>query len=185
MLPNTNSQPAQQPPASETPASETPASVEPQSWDAWLEGQDDQVKTLYTKHTEGLLNTVKSVRSERDDFAKQIKALAKQQTEGSAAQQSLTEMAEKLEKTERRAAFLEDAMKPEVQCKNPRAAFLLAEAEGLFTKRGEPDWTAIRAAAPELFGAVNANANAGNGTKTAPKSTFDMDDYIRAKVNKK
>ncbi len=155
------------------------------TWETWLEGQDEQVRTLIQKQTEGLLNTVKATRSERDDLAKQIKDLAKKQAEGSDARRALDEMSAKLETTERRAAFMEEAIKPEVQCKNPRAAFLLAEAENLFTKRGDPDWAAIKAAAPELFGTVSANANAGTGTQKPPTPAQNMNDFIRKASGRK
>lgn len=163
-----------------TPAPEQqPADATPASFEEFLEAQPETVKALYTSHSEALLNTVKATRSERDEFAKQIKTLAKQQTEGSEAKRQLEEMATRLEKTERRAAFLEDAMKPEIQCRNAKAAFLLAEAENLFDKKGNPDWAAIKAEAPELFGLPTANANAGNGTGTPPAPKRNMNDFIR------
>ena len=165
---------------------ETPPEGEtPPTWDAWLEAQPEQVKTLYSQHSAGLLNTVKATRSERDEMAKQIKQLAKGQAEGSEAKKALEEMGAQLERTERRASFLEDAMKPEIQCRNARAAWLLAEAESLFTKKGEPDWDAIKREAPELFGMPNANANAGVGTGQPPPSKKNMNDFIRAASGRK
>ena len=171
MLPNQ----AQQ----ETPKPTEPASETPKDFETWLQGQDETVKDLYGKHSEALLNTVKATRKERDDFAKQIKELAKGQAEGSEARKALDEMSARLETSERRAAFLEDAMKPEVQCRNARAAWLLAEAEGLFDKKGNPDWASIKREAPELFGVPVANANAGQGTQQPPNPHKDMNTFIR------
>jgi hypothetical protein len=151
----------------------------PQSWEEYLEKQDEKVKALYNSHSEALLNTVKATRDERDQFKKQIKELAKAQAEGSDAKRQLEEMGAQLEKTERRAAFLEDAMRPEIQCKNARAAWLLAEAESLFDKKGNPDWAAIKREAPELFGVPAANANAGNNTQQSPNPHRDMNAFIR------
>ena len=159
-----------------TTASETPASFED-----FLSAQPEAIKALYTSHSEALLNTVKATRSERDDLAKQIKALAKGQAEGSEAKAQLEAMGAQLEKTERRAAFLEEAMQPAIQCKNARAAWLLAEAENLFDKKGAPDWAAIRREAPELFGVPTANANAGQGTQNQPAQQNDMNAFIRSK----
>ena len=157
-----------------TPASETPATFE-----EFLEAQPEQVKALYTSHSEALMNTVRATRTERDDFAKQIKSLSKGMAEGTEAKKQLDQLSSQLEKTERRAAFLEQAMQPEVQCRNARAAFLLAEAESLFDKKGNPDWAAIRREAPELFGLPTANANAGTGTGSPPAPQKNMNDYIR------
>ena len=64
----------------------------------------------------------------------------------------LSEMSTRAEQAEQRAAFYEEAGRPEIGCSNPKAAYLIAASEGLFTKRGDPDWPAIKAAAPELFG---------------------------------
>lgn len=153
--------------------------VTPKSFEEFLEAQPEEVKTLYQSHSEALLNTVKATRDERDQFKKQIKELAKGQADGSEAKKQLEAMEAQLERTERRAAFLEDAMKPEVQCRNPRAAWLLAEAEGLFDKKGLPDWAAIKRDAPELFGQPVANANAGQGTQQKPNPHKDMNAFIR------
>jgi len=170
--------------ATPTPQEQTP-DVTPETFEAFLEGQPEKIKALYTSHSEALLNTVKATREERDNFKKQIKELAKGQAEGSEAKSQLEQMAAQLEKTERRAAFLEEAMNPAVQCKNARAAFLLAEAENLFDKKGNPDWAAIKREAPELFGVPTANANAGNGTQEKPTPHQTMNDFIRSKAGKK
>src|SRR5574343_879845 len=144
----------------ETPPTEQPpASVTPATWEAFLEGQPQEVKALYTSHSESLLNTVKAVRDERDSFKKQLKDLAKNAEAGSEAQKQLEAMSAQLDITERRATFLEDAVKPEIECRNPGAAWVIAKAQDLFTKNGQPDWKAIKSAAPELFGKVIANAN--------------------------
>ena len=162
------------PPTPPAPASETPASFE-----EFLEAQPEPVKALYNSHSEALLNTVRATRQERDDFAKQIKSLSKGMAEGTDAKKQLEEMSAQLEKTERRATFLEEAMKPEVSCRNAKAAWLLAEAGNLFDKHGQPNWQAIKAEAPELFGIPAANANAGQGTGTPPPPQKNMNDFIR------
>lgn len=159
----------------------TQTSETPVTWEAFLEKQPEEVKNLYKSHSEGLLNTVKATREERDSLSKQIKQLAKEQKEGSEAKSRLDAITAQLEIAERRAAFVEDAIKPEIECRNPGAAWVIAKASDLFDKKGAPDWKAIRAAAPELFGKVIANANAGNGTQTPPAKTKNMNDFIRSK----
>lgn len=167
------------------PTEQPKEGVTPKTFEEFLEAQPEEVRTLYQSHSEALLNTVKATRDERDQFKKQIKELAKGQAEGSEAKKQLEAMEAQLEKTERRAAFLEDAMKPEIQCKNPRAAWLLAEAEGLFDKKGLPDWAAIKRDAPELFGAPVAKANAGEGTQQPPNPHKDMNAFIRTAAGRK
>jgi len=157
---------------------QTQEGATPESWDAWLQAQPDTVKSLYQTHTAGLQNTVKATRQERDDLARQIKDLLPKAEKGSELEKSLTEFSQKLDAAEKRAQFVEEAVKPEIGCRNPKAAYVLAAAENLFTRSGAPDWNAIKAAAPELFGTPSTPGNAGNGTdKPAPKA--GMNEYIR------
>ena len=151
----------------------------PENFEVWLEGQEAKVKELYNAHSEALLNTVRATRKERDDFAKQIKELAKGQAEGSETRKQLDEMSVRLETSERRAAFLEESLKPEIQCRNAKAAWIVAQADNLFDRKGNPDWAAIKNEAPELFGAATAQANAGTGTATPPPASKNMNDFIR------
>ena len=58
------------------------------------------------------------------------------------------------------------------------AAFLVAQAEGLFRKDGAPDWAALQVVAPELF-RKSGQANAGAGTGTPPAAKASMNDFIR------
>lgn len=172
-----NNQPAQ-PPAG-TPAEPAQGATPPLNFDDWLGSQDESIKELIESRFTTLENTVKATRGERDTLAQDIKKLAKEQKEGSEARVQLDKMSAQLEATERRAAFLEEAMNPAIQCRNARAAWLLADAGQLFTKRGTPDWDAIKREAPELFGTPTARANAGNGTQQPPSPTQGMNDFIR------
>jgi hypothetical protein len=172
-----------------TPATATPPEVQPVSadatpapvptWDEWMATQDEPVKQLVTSRFSALESTVKATRDERDDMKHQLKELSKAQAEGSDARKALDETISKLERAERRAAFLEDAVRPEIQCKNPRAAWTLASAQNLFDKHDRPDWNAIKAEAPELFGPLIANANAGTGTGKPIPSAKNMNNFIR------
>ena len=160
------------------PNTTQPASGTPASFEVWIGEQPDEIKALYTAHTTGLQNTVKATRQERDDLAKQIRDLLPKAEKGSELERNLTELGSKLEQAERRAAFVEDAIKPEIGCRNPKAAYALALADNLFDRKGMPDWNAIKAAAPELFGAPTVNANAGTGTQNQPTKT-GMNEFIR------
>jgi hypothetical protein len=162
-----NSQPVNQPP------SETPA-----SWDDALKGFSPDVQALYASHVSGLKNTVQATREERDALAKQIREVSAKAEKGSELEKSLTELGTRLEAAERKAAFVEDAVRPEIGCRNPKAAYALATSENLFDRKGNPDWAAIKAQAPELFGAAGVNGNAGAGTQSPPPKN-SMNDFIR------
>lgn len=129
-------------------------------------------------------NMIKELRTEnakqRRDFADQLREATKKAEKGSEAEKTLGELTAQLEQTQLRAAFIEDAIRPEIGCSNPRAAFLVAQADNLFTKRGEPDWAAIKAAAPELFaGRKTPPGNAGSGNGSPPAQKVGMNEWIR------
>lgn len=152
-------------------------SATPESFEAWLEGQDEKVKGLVSKRFEALENTARVRKEEREALADQLKDLKKKK--GDELQAAIDDVSAKLEAAERRASFIEEAIKPEIECKNPGAAWVIAKAQDLFDKRGLPDWKAIKEAAPELFGKPIANANAGAGTGTKPEPHKDMNAFIR------
>ncbi len=105
-----------------------------ETFESWLETQDETVKSLISGHTQGLSNTVKAVRQERDDFAKQIKDLSAKVEAGSDTQKELERMTAELEAANRRNDFFEGAAAN--GCLNFKAAFALASSENLFKKNG-------------------------------------------------
>lgn len=148
---------------------------------AWLDSQPESVKTLVSGKIERLHGDLHTERQQRKEFANQLKDLTKRAEKGSELEKALGETSTRLEQAEQRAAFYEDAGKPEIGCTNPKAAFLVAQADGLFTKRGDPDWAAIKAAAPELFaGRKTPPGNAGTGNGAPAPKGGTMNDYIRA-----
>jgi hypothetical protein len=149
-------------------------------FDAWFGKLPPHEQEGLDNHTAALRNALESERAERKKLSKEIRDLSGKAEKGSEAEKMAAEMTARLEQAEQRAAFYEEAGRPEIGCSNPRAAFLVASAEGLFTKRGDPDWPAIKAAAPELFGrkvAPPGNAGVGNG---APPAQASMNEFIRA-----
>jgi hypothetical protein len=150
-----------------------------ESWDAFLGAQPEDVKALYTTHVTGLQNAVKATRQERDDFAKQVKDLLPKAEKGSELEKSLLDFTSKLEVAERRAIFAEEAARPEIGCTNPKLAWTLAQSEGLFDRKGAPDWEAIKGAAPELFRKPGAAGNAGAGTGGSGNGKLDMNQMLR------
>lgn len=148
-------------------------------FDEWLAKQEEPVRKAYEQHVTGLKNTVQATRDERDALSRQIRDLLPKAEKGSELERSLIDVAAKLDAAEKRAVFAEEASKPEIGCSNPKAAYLLAVADSLFDRKGSPDWTAIRAAAPELFTKTAARSNAGNGTSERQSTNLSMNDYIR------
>ena len=154
----------------------------PPTFDAWLAGQDEATKNLLDGHTKGLQTALASERAAHSDLAKQVKDLAAKAEKGSDAEKTLTELSGKLQVAEARAAFFEEAIKPEVGCTNPTLAFLLAREGQYFSRRGDPDWEAIRKAAPELFrapGGTNRPGSADGGAGGNQQRPFSMNDAIR------
>ena len=154
----------------------------PQTWDAFVEALPAETRALYDQSVTGLRNTVQATRQERDTLKARVDALvgALDGKEPAAVKQQLTELQTELATANQRAAFYEDAGRPEIGCRNPRLAFMVASSDGLFTRTGSPDWTAIKGAAPELFGPAKPQGNAGSGTGSPPPSGKEsMDDIIR------
>ena len=152
--------------------------TQPIKFAEWLASQDEAVRSAYDEHITGLKATVKATRDERDGLAKQIKDLLPKAEKGSELEKSLTEFGAKLEAAEKRASFFEDAVKPGIDCRNPKAAYALAVTDQLFDRKGSPDWAALKVAAPELFGKVIPPAHPGDGTGAIPKNQ-DMNTFIR------
>ena len=157
--------------ASGTPAAEL-------TFETWYGGLEAPAKSLFDTHITGLKTALDTERTNRAALAKQIKDLAAKADKGSELEKQLTDASAKLEAAERRAAFAEDAIKPEIGCTNVKAAFALAQAEDLFDRHGRPDWNALKATAPELFRKPTVgSADGGAGTNQGPK--LDMNTLIR------
>lgn len=149
----------------------------PASFEAILE-KDPKIKELYEQHTASLLNTVKATREERDGLKSQVKDLLAKSEKGSENEKALSETLAKLEATERRATFVEEAVKPGIDCRNPKAAYALAVTIDAFDRKGNPDWTLLKKEAPELFGKSAPPAHGGSGTDSPPQAN-DINSMIR------
>ncbi len=160
----------------EAPSTDT---TETFDFDSWLDGQPEHVKQGFTSKTTGLHSALESERAQRKDLAKELKKLSGEASQGSEAQKALGEMSSQLERAEQRAAFMEEGVRPEIGCTNLKAAFLVASADGLFKRSGEPDWGAIKQAAPELFQRKTPPGNAGSGNGSPPAEKASMNDWIR------
>ena len=154
---------------------ETPAFA---SFDAFLTAQPEPVRALVESHTSGLKTALASEREQRKELARQLRDATAAAEKGSALAKTLEEISGRAEAAEKRAVFFETATQPGIGCSNPKAAFLVAQAEGLFKRDGSPDWAALQNVAPELFRKAG-QANAGAGVGTPPPARASMNDFIR------
>jgi len=156
-----------------------------ETFESFLVKQPKTVQDLYSAHVTGLKNTVAATRRERDELSGQIKDLTKSAEKGSELEKQLTVISQKLEVTERKSDFMEQAMKPEIGCRNPVAAYALATVNGLFNNKGVPDWTTIKSMAPELFGKEVPKGHGGEGTGgSGDLGKLDMNALIRHKAGR-
>lgn len=148
------------------------------TFDAWYGKLDVSAKKLLDEHTTGLRAALITERQQRSDLAKQLKDLAGKAQKGSELEQQLAQMERSLELAERKAAFAEDALRPEIGCVSLKAAWALALQDELFDRRGRPDWTALKQTAPELFRKPGTGTvDGGTGGQQSPR--MDMNVIIR------
>lgn len=155
------------------------------TFDEWYNSLDENGKKLAAPgkaHFDSVYSTIKDVRKERDDFARQMRDAAKKLEAGSEQQKQFEKLATDLESANKRADFMEEA--PVQECKNAKAAYAIATSQDLFKKDGSPDWKAIKEAAPELFGksTVIRRGNAGSGNSQQTPGT-SMNDWIRGQAH--
>lgn len=152
------------------------------AFDKWLETQTEEVKTLIAERFSSLENTVKATREERDTFKGELKELAKKVTDDSEAGIKISELSKKLEVSERKANFIEQAVKQGVI--RPTAAYAIASTENLYDDKGNPDWNKLKESVPELFKVANTSNNAGSGTNKAALPHRNVNEAFREAANK-
>lgn len=157
-----------------TPDGQQPAPT----FDQWYAGLDGTAKGLFDAHVQGLKSSLTTERQQRGDLARQIGDLKTKAEKGSDLERQLSEVQGALATAERRAAFNEDALRPEIGCVNAKAAYALAVAENLFDSRGRPDWNTLKAMAPELFRKAGAGS-ADGGAGSQQQARLDMNSIIR------
>ena len=154
------------------------------TFEAWLEGQSDEVKNRFEEGTKGLKTALTSERDNTKNLSKQLKDLQAKADKDSDLAKQLSEMQAKLTESERHSAFVDGASA--AGCNNVKAAYKLAKADpDLWKRDGSPDWEAIKAEAPEFFGNKKPDGNAGSGKNTDPNAgTKTMDQWIRKQVRR-
>lgn len=164
------------------PAAQTQQPVQPaanETFETWLEKQDDTVKDLYSAHTTGLRSALDSERAASKAAQAQLRELAKKAEKGSELETALNQQIEKLSALEKQSAFQDKAHAAGVR--NLKLAYLAAAQAGLVGEKGECDFAKLRTEYPELFASAPAPApaNAGNGTGGATPGKVDMNQAIR------
>lgn len=164
-------------------------SVDFKSFDEFYNSLDDNGKKLVDPakaHFERMQSTVTATREERDTLQTQLKDAIKQLKDGP-DKDKFTEISNQLAEQQQRGDFLEEA--PGHNCTNPKAAFIVAKAEGLFGKKGV-DWNALQSLAPEFFGqqtqrkTVTRKTGAGTGTNEDQQPHANMNNWIRQQVGR-
>jgi len=148
-----------------------------------LSAENQRLVAPAKEHFDKVYGTISEVRKERDGFSKQLKDLSKQLEGNKEAQAKVDELSKSLDGANKKADFFAEAIQNE--CKNPKAAFALALASDLFTRDGAPDWKAIKAEAPELFGQkATKKSSAGSGTRTEQPRTGGINEWIREQAGR-
>lgn len=153
------------------------------SWDEIYKALPEDQRKAYDEHVQGLNNTVKATREERNGLQEQLKALLPKAEKGSELEKALNDALVKLDAADKRSNFIEEAVKPEIGCHNLKAAYALAlsEPEKYFKRSGATDWETLKKDAPELFGPITPDGSGGEGTNNDGKP-LSMNELIRAKA---
>lgn len=162
----------------------------PETWQAWLEAQpEDQrtrITTLHESHTQGLRSALDNERAQRREFEKQLRDLQPKVEKGSALETQINTITAKLDSANRRAEFVEEAVKPEIGIVDLKLAWLTvnAEPDTYLDKRGRVDFALLKQNHPALFkSAAPPRANAGNGAGQ-DGGTSNMNDFIRRQASR-
>lgn len=154
------------------------------TFEAWVIGQDENVRTMLDGHTSGLRSALNSERDARKGLEKQLKEIALKAEKGSELEKQLNELAAQQASLEQRADFFEQGHSAGVT--NLKLAYLVASSEGYIDTKGRVNWDGMKKNYPELFGqTTRPSGNAGSGTNQQPTGAKSMNDYIRAAAGRK
>lgn len=154
-----------------------PKLTQNETFEEWLNKQDEKTKAILDGHAKGLKDALVAEREAKKEMSKQLQELAKKAEKGSEVEKQLTETANALQASEKRASFYEEAIQPVIGCINPKAAYALAISENLF-KGDKPLWDEIKKLAPELF-AKASTTDGGRGGEKSPKGENNINAQIR------
>lgn len=152
------------------------------TYEDWIKTQPETVKSLLEQHTTGLRSALQNERQTAKEREKQIRTLSSQAEKGSQLETDLNKIADDLAKADQRAEFYEDAHTAGIT--NLRLAWMVAQQDGLFDRKGNADFTALKRDYPELFGRTKAATGStrvsANGGETNDGATGgNMNAFIR------
>ena len=153
-------------------------------WDTWHGALPEDAQKLVAGHVDGLKTALASERDARGTAEKDLRDVAGELEKGSDAQKKVLKLADEVAAGNLKADFYEDAHK--VGVTNLSLAFIVAEKEGLFDKRGNANFDKLKEIYPELFGKKEIpDGSAGDGTGgTLPSGKVDMNYLIRKKAGR-
>lgn len=168
------------------PPAENDQEPEALTWDDWYDEQPEDVRGLLEDHTKGLKSALEKERDQAKTLSKQLKGLSGKLEEGSAEREQLEALTSEIEAANARADFYEQASDPAIGLVDAKAAWVLIQADpDTYTRRGKPDFAALKEAHPGLFSqaAPTPRGNAGSGARkpspTAANPNQAMNDFIR------
>lgn len=153
------------------------ADAAPVTYEAWLAGQPENVKTLISGNEKNLKSALKTERDARSTLEGELRDAASKLEKGSEAEKKLLSTADQLSETSRRADFYEAAVA--VGANNLKLAYLAAKEDDLFDKRGQCDFDKLKKAYPGLFGSGMQSNSAGEGTESETLKGKSMNTFIR------
>ena len=153
-------------------------------WDAFHASLPDDAKALIEEHESGLRTALNTERDSRKTAEGDLRKVAKKLKDGSEAQTEVLRLADEVAASTKKADFYEDAHGAEVT--NLKYAYIIAEAEDLFDKKGNVDFVAMKKDYPELFTKKKAPpGGAGEGTGGGlPGKKKDMNTILREAAGK-
>jgi hypothetical protein len=161
---------------------ETPAEAFA-DWDALVKAHPE-VEKLYEGKTTGLKSALDKERDKASEAAKELRRLAKEADEKTAA--ALTKLADEKDaevaSARQESAFYREAAAAGVPGDKLTRAWLICKNGDYFTKRGDPDIQALKDELPELFAAPavpTPHISAGHGTQQPPAAAHTFDEIFR------
>lgn len=154
-------------------------------WEAWHGALPEDAQKLVAGHVSGLKTALATERDARGTAEKDLRDVAKELEKGSETQKKVLKLADEVAAGNLKADFYDAAHK--VGVSNLSLAFIVAEKEGLFDKRGNANFDKLKEIYPELFGKKKVpDGNQGDGTGSGPpKNKQDMNAYIRKKSGRR
>ena len=154
-------------------------------WDTWHKDQPEEIQTLITEHESSLKTALETERDARKKAEKQLRDMASKLEDESETKAELLKMADDHAAMNQKAQFYEDAHEAGVT--NLKLAYLAAQNDDLFDRKGVVDFDAMKENYPQLFAKQNIpNGGAGDGTGDGMQhSGPSMNSFIRQAAGRK